>query len=222
MNLKTSIIQILQKFSSDIHSTIRKGTQIADIADEIAKYVPIDTIEKVEDFYDMADKYPSSSKEIFDTYTSKHKLALSLIIEELSELAASFGKEGIEDFTSLCTSKILKLSNEPNVEFNIREQVDALVDIRYVLDYSILSLNFKDLFHKGFTIIHRNNMTKFCRSETEVIAEMKMNPSIKTFKKVSNSVYVLYNKDGKVVKPSTYSPVDLNTLFDGIQINTND
>lgn len=85
-----------------------------------------------------------------------------------------------------------KLMQEENREYleaieagDIVEVLDALVDMQYILNGTILSHGLQDVFDEAYNRVHENNMTK------------------RPFKK---------NALGKVIKPKGFKPVDLSDL----------
>ena len=86
-----------------------------------------------------------------------------------------------------------KLMQEENREYleaieagDIVEVLDALVDMQYVLNGTILSHGLQDVFDEAYNRVHENNMTK------------------RPFKK---------NALGKVIKPKGFKPVDLSDFI---------
>lgn len=85
-----------------------------------------------------------------------------------------------------------KLMQEENREYfeavqytDIVEVLDALVDMQYVLNGTILSHGLQHVFDEAYNRVHENNMTK------------------RPFKK---------NTLGKVIKPKGFKPVNLSDL----------
>jgi predicted HAD superfamily Cof-like phosphohydrolase len=103
--------------------------------------------------------------------TADHPLSymrLHLLTEELSELVRG-------------------LEND-----DIVETLDALCDLRYVLDGTILSfgLDHDDIFDKAYKEVHRSNMSKLDENGEPI-----------------------FNPAGRVVKSSKYTPPDLKQFF---------
>jgi predicted HAD superfamily Cof-like phosphohydrolase len=73
--------------------------------------------------------------------------------------------------------------------YDVVEQLDACIDMLYILAGTINELGFKDLIEEGFNRVHKNNMTKGPDG------------------KVSRS------PEGKILKPDGFVPVDLSDLF---------
>ena len=73
---------------------------------------------------------------------------------------------------------------------DIVEILDAGVDILYIVLGTMHEYELLDKFEQAWDLIHKNNMSKLGRDGR-----------------------VLKNEFGKVVKPTNYKPVNLNTLF---------
>lgn len=79
--------------------------------------------------------------------------------------------------------------------YDIVEQLDACVDMLYILAGTINELGFKDIIEEGFNRVHKNNMTK-----------------------VGPDGKVIRNPEGKILKPEGFVPVDLSDLFDSYAV----
>ena len=121
-------------------------------------------------------------------------------IEKVSEFMEACGQEvknrasNVEDKTA---SLRYNLMSEENREYfvaclqdNKVEILDALIDMAYILFGTIASHGMTDEFIKGFELVHQNNMTK-----------------------VQEDGKVMKNPDGKVLKPTGYTPVNLRSLL---------
>ena len=104
------------------------------------------------------------------------------------------GASNVEDKTS---SLRYHLMSEENREYlvaclqnNKVEILDALIDMAYVLFGTVASHGMTDEFMKGFSLVHRNNMTK-----------------------IQKNGKVLKNQEGKILKPDGYVSVDLSSLL---------
>lgn len=127
-------------------------------------------------------------------------MELKNAIEKVSEFMEACGQEvktrasNVEDSTS---SLRYNLMSEENMEYlvaclqnNKVEILDALIDMSYILFGTIASHGMTEEFIKGFTLVHRNNMTK-----------------------VQSNGKVLKNPEGKILKPEGYVSVDLSSLL---------
>lgn len=70
-------------------------------------------------------------------------------------------------------------------------QLDALADLAYVLFGSVVSNGFTHVFEEAFREVHRSNMSKFVDGK------------------------FLRDEGGKVLKPDTYTPPDLEKVLEG-------
>lgn len=69
------------------------------------------------------------------------------------------------------------------------EVLDALVDQMYVLLGTINQHGMQSVFLEAFKLVHENNMTKLINGK------------------------IVKNKDGKILKPKNFKPVDLTNLI---------
>lgn len=93
------------------------------------------------------------------------KLTIKLLQEELDELA-----KGLEEKDKV-------------------QQLDAFIDIAYVLFGGVLKSGMMKEFIKGFLAVHVNNMTKFENGKP------------------------IFNADRKIIKPESYKAIDLGDDF---------
>ena len=122
------------------------------------------------------------------------KLRLDLINEEFKELQQAIAEK---DFT---------------------EVIDALTDILYVTYGAGASFGI-DL-DKSYDIVHKSNMTKFCKTEEEAKKTVKSyekddrydTPTYRLSK--DGKYYVVYNKSsGKILKSINYTPANFKDMF---------
>jgi len=98
------------------------------------------------------------------------------------------------------------------------EILDALGDLRYVLDGAILELGCKNVFAEAFDRIHTSNMSKACKNHTEAIHTInnyKHNKGVNSRMELQeNGTYLIYRKeDNKVLKNINYKAVNLKDLI---------
>lgn len=118
----------------------------------------------------------------------EQKLRLELLAEECGELVDA-------------------LANKDKVEV-----LDALADIQYILNGTILSFGFKNVFDNAFKEVHRSNMSKMCKTLKEAEETQK-----KYFKEVivtkidptETGFRILRASDEKVLKSINYSKAEL-------------
>lgn len=132
-----------------------------------------------------------------------------------------------EDFElriNLLEEELNELKDAKNGDLNeIKENVlDALCDLQYVLSGAILQLGFKEVFNEAFTAVHKSNMSKVFKYENEKQLEdeinyLRENYGWYTFEIVTagkNKSIIRRLSDGKILKPSGYSPVNLTPFID--------
>jgi predicted HAD superfamily Cof-like phosphohydrolase len=178
-------------------------------------------LESVEEFHNTFN-HPVE-EEIKEDNFELRKLRLSLIFEEMVELAHAMGvTEHLENLCSKHTKgnhNWLYNGDEPGVietHYNKIETLDALCDLQYVLSGGILSLGYKNIFDESFDRVHQSNMSKMCEEDQiEDTIEyhkskgetQKMNPIEK------NGKFIIVREDGKVMKNKYYQPVDLSQFI---------
>ncbi|MGN7786483.1 hypothetical protein ACTJIJ_18265 [Niabella sp. 22666] len=121
------------------------------------------------------------------------KLRMELLTEELKEL-----QEGID-------------------KNSITEIADAFCDLQYVLSGAILEFGLAEKFKSLFDEVHRSNMSKACKSETEAeqtVQFYKEFHNCESYFQQEGNLFLVYRKgDNKVLKSVNYSPADLEGLL---------
>lgn len=74
---------------------------------------------------------------------------------------------------------------------NLKECLDALVDIQYILNGTVIQFGFTYLFDSALREVHRSNMTKLDKNGKAILRE-----------------------DGKVLKSELYEPPNLQRILD--------
>lgn len=136
-------------------------------------------------------------------------LRLTLILEELHELAQESGQE--ELFISMLRDKVNKHQPQ-DFKANLTGVMDALCDIQVVLNGSILEFGLHDQFDAAFDEVHRSNMSKACTNETDAQASVQKykDQGVDARYELLNGKYVLYrNADNKILKGIHFSEPDL-------------
>ncbi len=172
------------------------------------------TLEMVREFHE-ATQLPINK--ITNEDLALRKFRVCLLFEELKELAQA---GGIEDyFVDLAEEVIIKYNENPDIPIGKVDHVgelDALADLQYVLDGAVLSLGYDDIMYKASCLVHDSNMTKTMEFLEEATAEHKelekKNPACTIIR--SHGRYVIKRHDGKILKPSTYKPVELTQLVE--------
>ena len=120
-------------------------------------------------------------------------LRISLISEELDEL-----KEAIKNN-------------------DLVETLDALCDIMYVLNGTILEFGFQNIFDTAFNEVQRSNISKVCNSELEAqetIEHYKLKDGTDAYYKENNGKWLVYRKeDDKILKSINYIRAELNKII---------
>lgn len=177
----------------------------------------MDTINKVAEFHRI---FEHPINEINGEISQElRKLRIKLIFEELEELAHAGDLK--DYFTDLCENSVdnwNKADWKPDGEGKVDriEELDALADLRYVLDGAVLALGFKDVFEEAFRLVHESNMSKlvinFMRESERRFYEDRGHVGI-IFKTIDSEYSIMKRADGKILKPSTYKEVDLKHLI---------
>lgn len=159
-------------------------------------------------------------------------LSLSLILEELTELAEACGEDTYGEFGILLERKTeeikgnYKAPNKVKKEGSIVEAFDAYLDLQYVISVGVIAFGLQDIFDTGFEEVHRSNMSKACSSESEASDtkssyELKGTECFIEFDEDSNKWFVKRTGDKKLLKSILYSPANLEKILypDGIKDN---
>lgn len=181
------------------------------------------SIVKVKDFMKMANqptpkqaKIPSSDRVL---------LRLGLILEELTELAQASGKQALLDYRGLLLSTINDIDKKNIISKGIDEKgdivecLDAFVDIRYVVDGSVIEYGLDEVHGAAFEEVHNSNMSKACKNEDEAletVGHYAINKGEQSYYKydTEKDVYlVLRRKDDKLLKSINYKPANLNQFI---------
>jgi predicted HAD superfamily Cof-like phosphohydrolase len=171
-------------------------------------------IEQVKEFHELFN-IPILSKE--ETIpVERRRLRLSLLFEELSELADAYGLN--KTFATMCANhgKSDLFDWTDSFELNRIESLDAKGDIAYILygtaledgDSTILSLAFDD--------IHQSNMSKACNDLQEALdtIEFYKNKGIESHYVIKNYKYLIYRTyDNKVLKSINYNEFNGDKYF---------
>lgn len=148
------------------------------------------SLQQVKEFHELFNVPVLNKPELPE---ERFELRLNLIEEEFGEL-----KEAL-------------YANDPV------EVIDALADLKYVLNGAIIEFGMQDVFDEAFDRVHESNMSKACKSVIEAIDTMehyKKTKGIETYSKPQkDGTYIVYRKeDDKVLKSINYKPVKLADL----------
>jgi len=138
------------------------------------------------------------------------ELRLDLILEELHELAVALGKE------QHLKLKMLHLINQDNIQSipDKVSQLDALVDLVYVVKGTINECGLAEVYEDAFHEVHISNMSKIVKDlgkEIQILHNNKVDFEVKN--KLGN-VILCRADNGKVIKPSTYYKPNLLKIFE--------
>lgn len=110
----------------------------------------------------------------------------------------------------------LKLLREEVDEFaealrsgDIAHALKEWADILYILNGTALEFGFQHVAEPVFDEVHRSNMSKVIQSGYDAMKEEMELPKNVVVQRAPTGGYLLRREDGKIVKPSTYSPADV-------------
>lgn len=93
---------------------------------------------------------------------------------------------------------------------------DALSDLQYVLSGAILEFGLGEKFAALFEEVHRSNMSKACKSESEAAETIKhyaAKDGTECYAVAENNQWLIYRKaDNKTLKSIAYSPAALEKI----------
>ena len=145
----------------------------------------------------------------------RQKLRIALIFEELKEYAEASGL--IYSFIEMCDKASADSHNMTQVHphpthVDQVEQLDALLDLQYVLSGAVHEHGFGEIFDEAFEEVHSSNMSKACQSELEAIdtaaSYFNQNVSVK-YDPFKTPIVIYREKDNKVLKSIDYKPAQL-------------
>ena len=154
-------------------------------------------------------------------------LRFELIFEEFLEFVTAMGPKVSEPFMNVMKSRIdfemNKMVDEDNVErgANLTEVLDAFCDLQYVLSGSIVSFGMQHIFDQAFEQVQRSNMSKACPTYANALETKKKYDEeyskegydFTTSIKENENGYVVVRNDGKILKSTSYTPVNLKYLM---------
>ncbi len=124
-----------------------------------------------------------------------------------------------ENERALCASLLKEEVNELESALcggDFIEAADALCDIQYVLTGVVLALGLGGCFDELLAEVHRSNMSKVCHDiesankECALFLEKGIGATIKE----ENGKFIIFrDSDGKLMKPSTFSPPDIKGVL---------
>ena len=150
----------------------------------------------------------------------RQKLRIALIFEELKEYAEASGL--IYSFIEMCDRASTDSHNMTQVHphpthVDQVEQLDALLDLQYVLSGAVHEHGFGEIFDEAFEEVHNSNMSKACQSELEAIdtaaSYFNQNVSVK-YDPFKTPIVIYREEDNKVLKSIDYKPAQLAQFFE--------
>lgn len=138
----------------------------------------------------------------------RQKLRIALIFEELKEYAEASGMTTY--FAELCS--VNGINDEIDLPVNQVEQLDALLDLQYVLSGAVHEHGFGGIFDAGFEEVHTSNMSKACPDIATALRTIDKYDSegVKVHCDTNNLPIVIYRtEDNKVLKSIDYKPAQL-------------
>lgn len=157
-----------------------------------------------------------------DISADRKKLRLNLIAEELLELASSFdtGDDGNKEYGSYVHYVVAFINNTYTKHHPYKmsgdkvEQLDALTDLLYVVNGTIIECGLEDVAEDAWNEVHRSNMSKILTDRTVAYNEARNQTVNCHVEEVAPSKYVIRkDSDNKVVKPNTYYPANLRRIL---------
>lgn len=169
-------------------------------------------LKKVKVFQQVFDN-PILNIEDFIT-TERAKLRLSLALEELTELADALGLAST--FSKMLINKATeKLHVDTNLIDKI-EVLDALCDIEYINNGTILECGLHECYDDAFNDVHESNMSKVCNTAEEAVLTVEdyHKKGVETYFKQSTNKYLVFRtSDNKNLKSINYKKVELAKYF---------
>lgn len=231
LGIETDIYEKLEKRID--HSIGEEGEQWIH-----AKYEDVvdDVLDAIEEHEDAPKSSVGMVKEFHETFEltvndtptipsrKDMELRINLMFEELMEFAQHNGC--LSHFADKLEEALsgIKSGSIPNINTNMVGMLDALADMRYVADGTIVTLGLHRIFSSAFTEVHRSNMSKACNSVDEVDRTTTYHTK-KQFEETGEQVFEHLTKhrgdkyivtraiDGKIMKSVDYSPADLKQFI---------
>jgi len=178
---------------------------------------------KVQEFHETFNQIVAVKPSI--PVRSVQELRLSLILEELSELAEAMGPDTFSAYQRMLFKKSQEVHYKSEqlrekMQPNLIEVIDALADLQYVLSGAIVATGFTEKFEEAFHEVHESNMSKACITHEEANAtiEAYANKDVISKSVESNGkILVLREPDGKVLKSVNYKAAKLERFcYDSI------
>lgn len=157
-------------------------------------------------------EYLEMVKEFHETFLLPVRNNPDKITEQDFDLRIALLEEELDELRDSCN---LRNQTTNDNAWKI-EALDALCDLQYVLSGAILQLGFKDVFDDAFKAVHESNMTKLVKDRHSVELEMfeyKRKGVACKAEETKGGWIIRRSSDGKILKPSGYTPVDLSVFL---------
>lgn len=154
--------------------------------------------------------------------TEDCKFRISLLMEELSELAVACGNTVLNHYIIMLKNEAVKLSSVEyeGITESIEGALDAYADLAYILYGGVHKFGFGNIFGEAFEIVHESNMSKLCSSIDEVdktIAKYNREEipvSVEETLFNGKTMYIIKrSSDNKVLKNINYTPADFSRIL---------
>lgn len=146
-------------------------------------------------------------------------------IQQVQEFMTTFGQE-VKMKPGFPSDKIMKLRvdllaeevrelGEAVEQRDMRGILDALTDIRYVLDGALLAFGLQGVAVEAFDAVHESNMKKLCSSTEEALAtqDKYAREGIETYIQQEGKYFAVKRKeDSKILKSINWVEQDLETI----------
>jgi len=166
-------------------------------------------LKKVQEFHRVFNQPVLEKCEVISK--ERAKLRLSLALEELTELAEAFGLAST--FNRMMISKATEKLSEDKDRIDRKEVLDALCDIEYINNGTILETGNRFVFDDAFNDVHESNISKVCKTieEAEETCQSYNNKSTACYFSKTSEYYLVYRAiDAKVLKSINYKEVQLD------------
>ena len=216
--LEIAIFQQLEGLTTDGQTL--DGVMLSKVVEEVMEVIPYKLPTQVDMVHEFHQRMVIKIEDE-PTMPSENtaELRFNLIFEELLELAQAMGV--MQHVKIHLTDTIRRINKgERKDKKSLIEILDALCDLTYVINGTIVSIGLETVFVDAFEEIHRSNMTKVCHGEKETHETIKEliektgdNYSII---KVGRSDFVIQRtRDNKIMKSKYYSPANLIPYIEG-------
>lgn len=119
----------------------------------------------------------------------------------------------------------LKEFEEAAYKRDIVGVLDALCDLQYILNGTILEFGLQDVFEEAFTEVHASNMSKFCKTTWEAqesCKRLQLQKKVDAYYKLIGGRHVIYrSSDDKILKGMGFFEPKLKQILERSKEQTN-